>query len=469
MSNLDEQAVEDAAKAVDRLRACHERPLTTGTEQREGVAAYLAARGQDGSELDRLRQGMAERGWVVGRNPDGVDDSVDATLLVIDELLAARGPAERTEARRIVDEQAEDEALWSTGLDGTVPIAEAYLQQELRRLHAAVEAESARGRTMTLESPVPPEQAEGRSDGIPNDPWGLVPVPYRGALKALHEAWATADPPVGWREFVAPLVRHLAPVAEQVSAPAEPTETQIAAGTQAIKGASDRSISTARQVATLVLRAALCESPVPAERTMRDALERIGFREPCADGEAEELRMLARYSLGWVCGTCEGTGVIEPEQAERMEITCPVCRGASSLRDELVDRLAHAIADRECANCGGSGIVEKGADWSLCECAQTKLRETEASFGAAPVPAERAVERDGLLDALEKAEREREALRTIAKHLGEQLMAAGQSIGEGVYGRHYRDSPDAKAPDRSCMMLMPEEILSAESTGGQEP
>ena len=39
------------------------------------------------------------------------------------------------EPRRLVDEQAEDEGLWF------VPetAAEAYLQQELRRLHAAVE------------------------------------------------------------------------------------------------------------------------------------------------------------------------------------------------------------------------------------------------------------------------------------------------------------------------------------------
>lgn len=45
-------------------------------------------------------------------------------------------------ARGIVDEQTEDEGLWSTRLDGTTSIAEAYLQQELRRLHAAVERET---------------------------------------------------------------------------------------------------------------------------------------------------------------------------------------------------------------------------------------------------------------------------------------------------------------------------------------
>ena len=40
----------------------------------------------------------------------------------------------------LVDEQAEDEGLWSTRLDGTLSIAEAYLQQELRRLHALIES-----------------------------------------------------------------------------------------------------------------------------------------------------------------------------------------------------------------------------------------------------------------------------------------------------------------------------------------
>jgi hypothetical protein len=44
------------------------------------------------------------------------------------------------ELAELVDEQAEDDALWALNLDGTLPISEAYLQQELRRLHAKVEA-----------------------------------------------------------------------------------------------------------------------------------------------------------------------------------------------------------------------------------------------------------------------------------------------------------------------------------------
>ena len=41
--------------------------------------------------------------------------------------------------RALVDEQAEDEALWAIYPDGHQPISEAYLQQELRRLHALIE------------------------------------------------------------------------------------------------------------------------------------------------------------------------------------------------------------------------------------------------------------------------------------------------------------------------------------------
>lgn len=43
------------------------------------------------------------------------------------------------EIQSLVDEQAEDEALWSVPAQGTQPIGEAYLQQELRRLHALIE------------------------------------------------------------------------------------------------------------------------------------------------------------------------------------------------------------------------------------------------------------------------------------------------------------------------------------------
>ena len=43
------------------------------------------------------------------------------------------------ELQKIVDEQAENEALWSIPLNGLQPIGEALLQTELRKLHAAIE------------------------------------------------------------------------------------------------------------------------------------------------------------------------------------------------------------------------------------------------------------------------------------------------------------------------------------------
>jgi len=39
----------------------------------------------------------------------------------------------------VVKEQAENDGLWSLPLNELQPITEAYLQQELRRLHAVVE------------------------------------------------------------------------------------------------------------------------------------------------------------------------------------------------------------------------------------------------------------------------------------------------------------------------------------------
>ena len=59
------------------------------------------------------------------------------------EVEAGRLHPERPEQktpREVVDEQAEDEGLWFVAR--TAP--EAYLQQELRRLHAAVEADALR-------------------------------------------------------------------------------------------------------------------------------------------------------------------------------------------------------------------------------------------------------------------------------------------------------------------------------------
>lgn len=54
---------------------------------------------------------------------------------------AAQASEKAEQALRVlIDEQAEDGALWAVHPFGEQPIVEAYLQQELRRLHVAVEA-----------------------------------------------------------------------------------------------------------------------------------------------------------------------------------------------------------------------------------------------------------------------------------------------------------------------------------------
>lgn len=45
-----------------------------------------------------------------------------------------------TGLKALVEGQANDAALWSVPAVNSQPIAEAYLQQELRKLHAAIEA-----------------------------------------------------------------------------------------------------------------------------------------------------------------------------------------------------------------------------------------------------------------------------------------------------------------------------------------
>ncbi len=54
------------------------------------------------------------------------------------------------EIRAVVDEQAEDEGLWFCARTAT----EAYLQQELRKLHAVVEGRSLIGRARSRRSAV---------------------------------------------------------------------------------------------------------------------------------------------------------------------------------------------------------------------------------------------------------------------------------------------------------------------------
>jgi hypothetical protein len=62
---------------------------------------------------------------------------------------------------------------------------------------------------------------------------------------------------------------------------------------------------------------------------LREALERIGYREDPTDGEAAQMRWTARNALGWVCAMCEGRGsLMEPDGSKFQP--CPHCGGSGS-------------------------------------------------------------------------------------------------------------------------------------------
>lgn len=67
--------------------------------------------------------------------------SLGFALTAVNSLTARLAQAKDAlqEIRQLVDEQAKDDALWSVYLDGSQPIGEAYLQQELRQLHELIE------------------------------------------------------------------------------------------------------------------------------------------------------------------------------------------------------------------------------------------------------------------------------------------------------------------------------------------
>ena len=71
------------------------------------------------------RYGAPEKGFVCAYDIKSVDD------------LIAELEAKQNKIRALVNEQAEDEGLWFKA----TTVTEAYLQQELRRLHGVIEDE----------------------------------------------------------------------------------------------------------------------------------------------------------------------------------------------------------------------------------------------------------------------------------------------------------------------------------------
>jgi hypothetical protein len=86
------------------------------------------------------------RARIAAGEPDAAIPARRATEVRQNLRFAAELLADECDSRRLlqalVDKQAEDEALWATNLDGTVSASEAYLQQELRRLHALIEGDA---------------------------------------------------------------------------------------------------------------------------------------------------------------------------------------------------------------------------------------------------------------------------------------------------------------------------------------
>lgn len=82
--------------------------------------------------------------WFLKDRPSiDYERSVKEMVILLDEAEARGRKAGLEPILKLVNEQAEDEGLWALNLDGTLPIGEAYLQQELRKLHAVIERTAA--------------------------------------------------------------------------------------------------------------------------------------------------------------------------------------------------------------------------------------------------------------------------------------------------------------------------------------
>ena len=81
---------------------------------------------------------------------DSMPELYEQTFQAIEEYVTGKPQeiaeleAEHRKIRALVDEQAEDEGLWFQA----TTVTEAYLQQELRRLHGVIEDEGSSGKIM---------------------------------------------------------------------------------------------------------------------------------------------------------------------------------------------------------------------------------------------------------------------------------------------------------------------------------
>jgi hypothetical protein len=135
-------------KAGDEGRASEvTKPIAASGAQTRGQDRLIAARGSIRAAFDGL-----DLGWTYDDVWTYLEGSPAFQALPEDRRPICAGlvmgfaivaiEQDRAQLRAIVDEQAEDEGLWGVNLDGSQNIVEAYLQQELRRLHTAIEGET---------------------------------------------------------------------------------------------------------------------------------------------------------------------------------------------------------------------------------------------------------------------------------------------------------------------------------------
>lgn len=124
------------ASALDSMREANQRLSAQVDELEESESRLQAERDCLAIERDSMREERDENRMIgVGANAwFSMVDRAERAEARIRELEEAR-----QEILAVVNEQAEDEALWAVRLAGTQPISEAYLQQELRTLHAVIE------------------------------------------------------------------------------------------------------------------------------------------------------------------------------------------------------------------------------------------------------------------------------------------------------------------------------------------
>lgn len=148
------------------------------------------------------------------------------------------------------------------------------------------------------------------------------------------------------------------------------------------------------------------------EAAIREALDKLGLREERQ--EREDAVINSRGALNWL--KARYISDWRPVDAEPSGPACTVCG------DEKILMEPDGSKAQPCYAC--QPALEKASRPYPSDRVDTERQKVPSALDVL------LVEKDGLSDALEKAERQRENLRLLAKSLAEQLLAAGQRLGE---------------------------------------